>query len=86
MLLAVGGAAGPEYYSIIGSLTPDILVLNLMITKARVLWAETVILSMSEPQDRLLKMSTPRYLPQCLSVAKGCDFTGPKNLDVLVKM
>ena len=45
----------------IGSLTPDILVLMILLTKLSVLLAVPVILSMWEPQDRLLEISTPRY-------------------------
>ena len=46
------------------SLTPDIFVLTFLFMRPRVLFAELVILSTCEPHDRLLVMSTPRYLAQ----------------------
>ena len=46
------------------SFTPDILVLMFRFTKPRIVLPVPVILSMCEPQDRLLEMSTARYLAQ----------------------
>ena len=56
------------------SLTPDIFILMFLCTKPRVLWAVPVILSMCERQDKLLEMSTQRYLAQVtVSRATPCS-------------
>ena len=54
----------PDQGSKATSLTPDIFVRIFLFTKPRDLWAVPVILSMCEPLDKLLEMSTPRYLAQ----------------------
>ena len=56
------------------SLTHDIIVLIFLFTKPRVLWEVTLIMSMREPQVKLLEVSTPRYLaPATVSMITPCS-------------
>ena len=72
--VAAYSSCGRTRVVLAASLTPGIFVLMFLCTKPRVLWAVPVILSMCESQDKLLEMSTPRYLAQVtVSRATSCS-------------